>query len=107
MTWLGLRKGMGGSDIREGSLEKNGGINELTKRLSHMRMIWGAVSKKQSATWLNQMTHMFPAPSNDMLACFHNTEENQRSQLGSDVSPELDCKLAYHDAVLADLNLSV
>lgn len=42
MTWLGLCKGMGGSDTLEGSLEKNGGIKELTKRLSHIRMIWGA-----------------------------------------------------------------
>ena len=40
MTSDGGCRGMAGSASLSASVEKKEGISELTKRLSHMRMIW-------------------------------------------------------------------
>ena len=40
ITLEGLCSGIAGKARRSGSVEKKGGISELTNRLSHIRTIW-------------------------------------------------------------------
>ena len=80
ITCEGLCTGMGESERRSSSAEKNGGMSELTKRLSHMRMIWTAtVSDSQNLEVPGGLAYVLPALLDDMLGSSNHAEENQQS----------------------------